>query len=107
MGFMRNICPRLIRLHVSPFHTHRRMHLQKITLAIVAAALPALACSGVRDASARNSNPELQPVGAQQSGAPNSPTVARADTLPRAGAASDTIKAGAAPHPTPPVLDSL
>src|SRR5688572_1137302 len=83
------------------------MHLQKITIAIVAAALPALACSGVRDASARNSNPELQPIGAQQSGAANSPIVANADTLPSAGATTDTVKAGAAPHPTPPVLDSL
>ena len=83
------------------------MHFQKITLAIVAAALPALACSGVRDASARNSNPELQPIGAQQSGAANSPTVANADTLPRVGATSDTIRPGAATHPTPPVLDSL
>ena len=83
------------------------MHFQKITLAIVAGALPALACSGVRDASARNSNPELQPIGAQQSGAANAPTVANADTLPRASATSDTIKPGATTHPTPPVLDSL
>jgi hypothetical protein len=90
------------------------MHFHKMTLAMVAAASGwALACSGVRDVSARNPTTDVQPIGAQRSGA-SAAAIVKADTLPPASATADTIKAKSdtikaitRAHPTPPVLDSL
>jgi len=98
------------------------MHLQKITLAIVAAASAStLACSGVRDASAKSAKPGLQAAAAQRMDDSNTAVLASADTVPpvkpkidttKVSAAAlpkpnDTTKVSAAAHPTPPVLDSL
>jgi hypothetical protein len=81
------------------------MHLQKITLAFVAAAaLSTLACSSVRDASARDAAPNRQSDPARSSES-NSGTLIT-DTVPPAKSKGDTTKVSAA-HPTPPVLDSL
>jgi len=72
------------------------MHLQKITLAIVAAAAAsALACTSVRDVAAKD-------VPERQSSRDTIPV--RRDTIP---ARRDTIPVSAGLHPTPPVLDSL
>jgi hypothetical protein len=86
------------------------MQLQKITLAIVAAAsLSSLACTSVRDASAHDSSPDLQQSGSAQSNA----GTAISDTVTAVKPTSDTTKPtettrlSAGSHPTPPVLDSL
>jgi len=69
------------------------MRFQNITLAIVAAASAAsFACTGVRDASARSAQLDLQ-----------ADTTKAADTTQR----NDTARVIAGVHPTPPVLDSL
>jgi hypothetical protein len=91
------------------------MHSRKITLAIVATASGlALACSNVRDVSARNTASDLQPIAAQRSDASKAVVVTSADTVPGATGTidtikttTDTIKAAIGTHPTPPVLDSL
>jgi len=84
------------------------MNLQKITLAFVAAAATsALACSGVRDASAKNTPPDRKAAPAQQSVEASVPVAVGADTVPPVKPTSDTSRVGAGVHPTPPVLDSL
>jgi hypothetical protein len=79
------------------------MHLQKITLAFVAAAAAsALACTSVRDVSAKDV-PDRQPsrdtIPVRRDTIP-----VRRDTIP---ARRDTVPVSAGLHPTPPVLDSL
>ena len=82
------------------------MHLQKITLAIVAAAaLSSLACSSVRDASARDGSPNRQSDPTRSTSESTSGTLIT-DTVPPAKSKGDTTRVSAA-HPTPPVLDSL
>ena len=86
------------------------MRLQKITLAILAAAsASAFACSGVRDVSAKSSTPDPQVAPGQQRES-NSVNPTR-DTVPPVSSAADTTrdttKRVAPRHPTPPVLDSL
>ena len=78
------------------------MHLQKITLATVAAAVSALACTSVRDVAAkdvldRQSSRDTIPV--RRDTIP-----VRRDTIP---VRRDTIPMSVGLHPTPPVLDSL
>jgi hypothetical protein len=86
------------------------MRLQKISLAIVAAAaLTTLACTNARDASAKSSVPDRQqdPTRPAQSDAGSM----LADNAAPLRLSSDTTKGttvvGAGSHPTPPVLDSL
>jgi hypothetical protein len=84
------------------------MHSRKMTYAIVAAASGlALACSNVRDVSARNTPSDLQPISAQASDGSKAAVVTRADTVLPPSATTDTTKAITRTHPTPPVLDSL
>ena len=84
------------------------MNLQKITLALVvaAAATSALACSGVRDASARNTPPDRKAEPVQQTREAGVSVAVGADTVPPVKQ-SDSSKVSAGVHPTPPVLDSL
>ena len=84
------------------------MRLQKITLAMTAAAAAsALACTGTHEASARSARPDLQPAqttadaGSQPTASrPASQIAADTDTVNRAALAVGL-------HPTPPALDSL
>jgi len=84
------------------------MRLQKITLAMTAAAAAsALACTGTHEASARSARPDLQPAqttadaGSQPTASrPASQITADTDTVNRA-----VLAVGQ--HPTPPALDSL
>ena len=84
------------------------MRLQKITLAMTAAAAAsALACTGTHEASARSARPDLQPAqttadaGSQPTAfRPASQIAADTDTVNRAALAVGQ-------HPTPPALDSL
>src|SRR5689334_12357419 len=84
------------------------MRLQKITLAMTAAAAAsALACTGAHEATAKSTVPEIQAAPAPAS-AISSAAVSPASQV----AAADTDTVHRAPivvghHPTPPVLDSL
>lgn len=84
------------------------MRLQKITLAMTAAAAAsALACTGTHEASARSKAPELQPAPVTTT-AGSGPANSRPAT--QIAADTDTVKRAALAvgrHPTPPVLDSL
>jgi hypothetical protein len=89
------------------------MHFQKITLAIVAAAASAFACSGVRDVSAKATTLDPQGGAAQQGDHSKSAVLTRGDTVPpvepvvAADTAKDVSKVAGIKHPTAPVLDSL
>jgi len=84
------------------------MRLQKITLAMTAAAAAsALACTGTHEASARSARPDLQPA-QTTADAGSQPTASR----PASQIAADTDTVNRAvlavgQHPTPPALDSL
>ena len=84
------------------------MRLQKITLAMTAAAAAsALACTGTHEASARSARPDLQPA-QTTADAGSQPTASRPAS--QIAADTDTVNRAALTvglHPTPPALDSL